>query len=102
MSELQPAFRMVLIDGITLDSPHVFPIRIWEEAERVDPVDVAEALRAVWGRYSVREFLSSEHDWSSVLLELADEGLPVTRVPRSPSGWRRGGSSPSMRSSSVE
>jgi hypothetical protein len=41
MSESQRAgFRMVLIDVVTLDSPHVFPIRIWEEAERVDPSDV--------------------------------------------------------------
>jgi hypothetical protein len=89
---------MMLIDGVTLDSPHVFPIRIWEQAERVDPVDVAEELRAVWGRYSVREFLCSEHDWSWVLLELAEEGLPVTKVPRSPSGWRRSGSSSTTRS----
>jgi hypothetical protein len=25
-----------------------------------------------------------EHDWSWVLLELSEEGLPVTKVPRSP------------------
>jgi len=74
----------IAIVGATLDSPHVFPIRIWEESERVDPVDFAEELRAVWARYSVLEFLCSEHDWSWVLLELSEEGLPVTKVPRSP------------------
>jgi phage terminase large subunit-like protein len=74
----------VAIIGCTLEGPHVFPIRIWESSERVDPVDVAEELRAIWGRYSVREFLCSEHDWSWVLLELSEEGLPVTKVPRSP------------------
>jgi phage terminase large subunit-like protein len=74
----------IAIVGATLDEPHVFPIRIWEEADRVDPVDVAEELRAVWARYFVRELLCSEHDWSWVLLELAEEGLPVTKVPRSP------------------
>jgi phage terminase large subunit-like protein len=74
----------IAIVGATLDSPHVFSIRIWEETERVDPVDVAEELRAIWDRYSVREFLCSEHDWSWVLLELSEEGLPVTKVPRSP------------------
>jgi phage terminase large subunit-like protein len=74
----------IAIVGATLDEPHVFTIRIWEEAERVDPVDVAEELRAVWARYSVRELLCSEHDWSWVLLELAEDGLPVTKVPRSP------------------
>jgi phage terminase large subunit-like protein len=51
---------------------------------RVDPSDVADELRAVWSRHSVRELLVSEHDWSWVMLELAEEGLPVTKVPRSP------------------
>jgi len=32
----------------------------------------------------VQDLLVSEHDWSWVMLELAEEGLPVTRVPRSP------------------
>jgi phage terminase large subunit-like protein len=74
----------VSIIGCTIDEPHVFPIRTWEETERVDPVGVAEGLRGVWGRYFVREFLCSEHDWSWVLLELSEEGLPITKVPRSP------------------
>lgn len=74
----------IAIVGCTLDDPFVFPIKVWEESERVDPVDVAEELRAIWGRYDVREFLCSEHDWSWVLLELSEEGLPVTKVPRSP------------------
>jgi len=73
----------VAIVGATVDSPHVFPIRIWEETERVDPSDVADEIRAVWARYDVREFLCSETDWSWVLLQLSDEGLPVTKVPRS-------------------
>jgi hypothetical protein len=42
------------------------------------------AARAIWGRYSVCEFLCSDHDWSWVLLEPSEEGLPVTKVPRSP------------------
>ena len=74
----------VAIVGATVHSPHVFPIRIWEETERVDPSDVADEIRAVWARYDVREFLCSETDWSWVLLQLSDEGLPVTKVPRSP------------------
>jgi hypothetical protein len=40
--------------------------------------------RAVWARYNVHEFLRSEADWSWVLLMLAEEGLPITKVPRSP------------------
>lgn len=68
----------------TVDGPHASALRFWDEGERIDSSDVAEELRAVWGRYSVREFLCSEHDWSWVLLELAEEGLPITKVPRSP------------------
>jgi hypothetical protein len=74
----------VALVACTMFEPHVFPIRIWEETERVNPSDVAEELRSVWGRFNVREFLCSEHDWSWVLLELSEEGLPVTKVPRSP------------------
>jgi phage terminase large subunit-like protein len=73
----------VALVGATFDG-YVFPVRIWESSERVDPNDVADELRAVWARYYVREFLCSEADWSWVLLQLADEGLPVTKVPRSP------------------
>lgn len=72
------------IVACTGDGPHASALRVWDEGERVDPSDVAAELRAVWGRYSVREFLCSEHDWSWVLLELAEEGLPITKVPRSP------------------
>ena len=74
----------VAIVGCTLASPHLFPIKVWESSERVDPHDVAEELRSVWSRYSVREFLVSEADWQWVLLQLAEEGLPITKVPRSP------------------
>jgi phage terminase large subunit-like protein len=74
----------VAIVGCTVEQPHVFPIRIWEASERVDPSDVADELRAVWQGYDVRDLLCSEADWAWVLLQLADEGLPVTKVPRSP------------------
>jgi phage terminase large subunit-like protein len=74
----------VAIVGCTVDEPHVFPIRIWESSERIEPVDVADELRAVWARFDVHDLACSEADWSWVLLQLADEGLPVTKVPRSP------------------
>jgi phage terminase large subunit-like protein len=74
----------VAIVGCVRDDPFVFPIRIWDSSERVDPSDVADELRAVCRRFHVLDLLVSEHDWSWVLLELADEGLPVTKVPRSP------------------
>jgi phage terminase large subunit-like protein len=74
----------VAIVGCTVDDPHVSAVRIWEQDERVDPLDVADELRAVCADFSVRELLCSESDWSWVLLMLAEEGLPVTKVPRSP------------------
>lgn len=74
----------VAIVAATLRDPHILPIRIWEESERVDPSDVAEELRAACRRFDIRELVCSEHDWSWVLLQLSEEGLPVTKVPRSP------------------
>jgi hypothetical protein len=74
----------VAIIGCTVESPHIFVHGIWESDDRVDPSDVAEELRAVWARYDVRDLLCSESDWTWVLLQLADEGLPITKVPRSP------------------
>jgi phage terminase large subunit-like protein len=64
--------------------PHIFPIRVWEESDRVDPTDVADELRAVVARYDVQELVCSERDWSWVLLQLSEAGMPVTKVPRSP------------------
>ena len=88
----------VAIVACTVHEPHhVFPIKVWEESERVDPSDVADELREVWGRYDVQDQLVSEADWTWVLLQLADEGLPVTKVPRSPQRLALC----SMRSSSV-
>ena len=49
-----------------------------------DPSDVAEELRAVWSRYDVRDLLCSESDWSWLLLQLSEDGLPIVKVPRSP------------------
>lgn len=74
----------VAIVACTVDEPHIFPIRVFEATERIDPSDVADELREVWGLYDVQDLLVSEADWTWVLLQLADEGLPVTKVPRSP------------------
>lgn len=90
LASARPQFRVLTDDGWDppivepTHGPHVFPIRIWEESDRVDPNDVADGLRAAWKRYSVRELACSERDWSWVLLQLADEGLPIVKVPRSP------------------
>jgi hypothetical protein len=46
--------------------------------------NVGEKFRTVRGRFRVHDLLVSEHDGSRVMLELAGEGLPVIKVPRSP------------------
>jgi len=74
----------VAIVGCTVDSPHLSAVRVWEQDERVDPLDVADELRAVCADFNVRQLLCSESDWSWVLLMLGEEGLPVVKVPRSP------------------
>jgi hypothetical protein len=69
----------VALVGCTLESPHLFPLKIWESSTRVDPHDVADELRSIWGRFSVREFLVSEADWQWVLLQLAEEACQSRR-----------------------
>jgi phage terminase large subunit-like protein len=57
---------------------------VWEAAERVDPLDVAEELLAVLRRYDVQEITCTESDWAWILLQLEGEDLPVVRMPLSP------------------
>jgi phage terminase large subunit-like protein len=82
--------------GVTLDErPHIFPIEVFEPAEgaRVDPKNVAEAIRETCRRYDVQQIVCDEHLWSWVLLELESEGLPVLAMPqnaqRSVKCWQR-------------
>ena len=65
----------VALVGCTMDESHVFPFEIFEPGERVDPVEVATAIRVSFSRYDVRELSCSEADWTWVLLQLAEEDL---------------------------
>ncbi len=67
----------------TLDG-FVFPIAIFELGERVEPREVAAAIRECFGTYDVRELTCQEHDWTWVLLEMESEHLPVVKMPLSP------------------
>jgi phage terminase large subunit-like protein len=62
----------------------VFPIATFEPGERVEPREVAAAIREVFGRFDVRELLSQEHDWTWILLEMESEHLPIVKMPLSP------------------
>jgi phage terminase large subunit-like protein len=73
----------IALVACTLDG-FLFPIEIEEEAGRVDPANVAEAIRQTCSRYDVREIACHEHAWTWVLLSLEGEYLPVVAIPRSP------------------
>jgi phage terminase large subunit-like protein len=62
----------------------VFPIAIFEPGERVEPREVAAAIREVFKTYDVRELLCQEHDWTWILLEMESEHLPIVKMPLSP------------------
>jgi phage terminase large subunit-like protein len=79
----------------TINSPHIFPIEIFEptEHERVDPRNVAEAIRQTCAKFDVHEIICDEHLWTWVLLELETEKLPVVTMPQTPQrstkAWQR-------------
>ncbi len=52
--------------------------------ERVEPREVAAAIRECFGTYDVRELICQEHDWTWILLEMESEHLPVVKMPLSP------------------
>ena len=73
----------IALVGCTLDG-FVFPIELFEPGERVDPSNVAAAIRECFGRCDVRELTCQERDWTWVLLEMESEDLPVVKMPLSP------------------
>ncbi len=80
--------------GCTLDG-HLFVIDVWEpEQGRVDPRDVAEAIKQTRQRYDVRALAADETLWTWVLIELGQdvkmEVLAVpTNAPRYVALWQR-------------
>ena len=73
----------IALVGCTLDS-YVFPIAIFEPGERVEPREVAAAIRECFKTYDVRELICQEDAWTWVLLEMESEQLPVVKMPLSP------------------
>jgi phage terminase large subunit-like protein len=70
--------------GCTLDG-HLFVIEVFEpsEGERVDPKNMAEAIRQTVAYYSVRALVVDEYLWTWVMLELENsEGIEVLAVPQ--------------------
>jgi phage terminase large subunit-like protein len=70
--------------------PHIDVAGHWERPAgvsdwRVDILEVEEAIRAACLRWQVREITADPHLWARSLQILADDGLPVTEFPQSPS-----------------
>jgi hypothetical protein len=78
------ACRRIPISHLSLDASE--PLVGWSAffEERYITVMDDSLGRPSVARHVVADLLVSEHDWSWVMLELAEEGLPVTKVPRSP------------------
>jgi hypothetical protein len=78
------ACRRIPISHLSLDVSE--PLVGWSAffEERYITVMDDSLGRPSVARHVVADLLVSEHDWSWVMLELAEEGLPVTKVPRSP------------------
>lgn len=70
--------------GCTMDG-FLFPIEVFEaeEGERVDPKNMAQAIREAMLYFNVRALVADEHLWTWVLLELeAAEKVPVLAMPQ--------------------
>lgn len=72
------------------DRPHLSVAGIWEkppgDAEWRAPIlEVENTIRAACRRWHVVEITADPHRWARSLEVLADEGLPVSEFPQSPS-----------------
>jgi phage terminase large subunit-like protein len=70
--------------------PHVQVAGHWEKLPgatdwRVDILEVESQIRTACLRWQVREITADPYLWSRSLQILADEGLPITEFPQSPS-----------------
>jgi phage terminase large subunit-like protein len=70
--------------------PHVQIAGHWEKLPgatdwRVDILEVEESIRAACLRWHVKEITADPYLWARSLQILAEEGLPVTEFPQSPS-----------------
>ena len=72
------------------DFPHVQVAGHWEKPPgstewRVDILEVESQIRTACLRWAVKEITADPHLWARSLQLLADDGLPVTEFPQSPS-----------------
>lgn len=71
--------------------PHVMVAGHWEKPPgsvtdwRVDILEVESSIRTACLRWQVREITADPYRWARSLQLLADDGLPVTEFPQSPS-----------------
>jgi phage terminase large subunit-like protein len=73
------------------DRPHVFVVGVWEnpnpgdDAFRIDVQEVEHTIREACARWHVLEVTADPYRWTRTLQVLADERIPVSEFPQSPS-----------------
>lgn len=72
------------------DAPHLEVVELWEnaandESYRVDVLEVEHVIREACRRWRVLEITADPFRWQRSLAVLADERLPVSEYPQSPS-----------------
>jgi phage terminase large subunit-like protein len=73
------------------DRPHVFVVGVWEnpnpgdDAFRIDVQEVEHTIREACTRWHVLEVTADPYGWTRTLQVLADERVPVSEFPQSPS-----------------
>jgi phage terminase large subunit-like protein len=71
--------------------PHLFVVGVWEnprpgdETFRIDVQEVEQTIRDACRRWNVLEVTADPYRWTRTLQVLADERIPVSEFPQSPS-----------------
>jgi phage terminase large subunit-like protein len=73
------------------DAPHLFVVGVWENPRpgddtfRIDVQEVEHTIRQACRRWNVLEVTADPYRWTRTLQVLADERIPVSEFPQSPS-----------------
>jgi phage terminase large subunit-like protein len=78
--------------GCTVEeNPHIFVVGCWENPRpgddtfRIDVQEVEQTIRDACRQYNVLEVTADPYRWTRTLQVLADERIPVSEFPQSPS-----------------
>jgi phage terminase large subunit-like protein len=80
-----------LVGCTVAEIPHIFVVGCWENPRpgddtfRIDVQEVEEVCRQTCRRFNVLEVTADPYRWTRTLQVLADERIPVSEFPQSPS-----------------